>query len=151
MNSQQMISILAALTNVMQHCAGAATSIMTPGWRTLEILEKWAGTLGRPPVVWLLGVGRHTIRLLAERFIWESRGWKVAGIIDDHPRFAMQRGYLGLPIRSRSAMEAAVTAGEKVDAIILSTDTLERLFWQRTEGFRELGIETVLLYRKLPG
>jgi hypothetical protein len=146
-NSQQIASILGAMTTIMQQCVGMETSTLSPGRRTLQILEKLAASLGRPPVVWLFGAGRHTIRMLAERYTWESRGLKVAGIIDDHPRFATQREYLGLPVRLRCDMEAAVERGEKADAIILSTDTLEHLFWQRTDMFRSQGIQTILLYR----
>jgi hypothetical protein len=108
-------------------------------------LKELAGRLGRKPVVWLFGAGRYTLRLLAERFLWESEGLEIAGVIDEHPRFRGVESYLGLRLRSLGEMHAALEGGERVDAILLSTDTLQEVFWERTGSLRERGVETVKL------
>ena len=48
--------------------------------------------------------------LLAERHAWESRGHRVVGLIDDHPRFAEGGSYLDLPVWSVRAVERRVAA-----------------------------------------
>ena len=146
LHPDQRSTVLAAIAHIEGGPAVPPTSEKTPGKRVTDIIQDMRVQLRRAPLVWIFGAGRHTSRLMAERFLWESRGFKIAGIIDDHPRFAAEPELYGLKIRSRPAMEAAIDAGEKVDAILLSTDTLGEMFWERTEGFRKRRIETLLLY-----
>jgi hypothetical protein len=142
MNSQHMACVLNALAMLLHSAAGAPAAVATPGRHVLRHLENLAQRLGRPPVVWLFGAGRYTLRLLAERFLWESHGLSIAGIIDEHPRFAGMTHYLGLPIRSLQQIHADLDAGASVDAVFLSTDTLQDMFWERTASLRSRGIQT---------
>ena len=138
-------AILPALAAMTGTLAGVHRPTATPGARLLRILEQHGD--GRPLKVLLYGAGKHTARLLAERHVWESRGHRVVGLIDDHPRFAEGGTYLDLPIRSASAMERRVeTAVSNGHMVILSTDTYQDQFWAQTKGLREAGVSVFRLY-----
>lgn len=143
LNSVQTGCLLAALTALLAATAGLPSTLATPGRHVKLRLEEIQSQLGRRPVVWLFGAGRYTLRLLAERFLWESQGFSIAGIIDEHPRFAGMTHYLGLPLRSLKQMHAAFSEGEAADAVLLSTDTLQEVFWERTASIRERGVATI--------
>ncbi len=148
MTPAQVGCVLNAFSDILHSCVGIDGAVSTPGRLVANHLEKLRRKLGRSPVVWLFGGGRHTTRLLGERYLWESQGIPLTGIIDDHPRFKDVGAYLGLPLRSKAAMEQALKDGESVDGIILSTDTLQELFWERTTTFRTSGVDTANCFNK---
>jgi len=101
---------------------------------------------GHPAEVVLYGAGKHTARLLSERYQWESRRHRVVGIIDDHPRFAQTPVYLDLPVQSMGAAAARVLAGQALPPVVLSTDTYEDQFWAQSAPLREAGVPVFRLY-----
>jgi hypothetical protein len=116
----------------------------TPGSRLLAIMEQLAREdAGRAARVILYGAGKHTSRLLSERSLWESRGHRVVGIIDDHPRFAAEPVYLDLPVRS---VAGSLDHAAGHPPIVLSTDTYTDAFWKQTEALRARGVRVVRLY-----
>ncbi len=137
-----------ALLKSLSHVVGTPpetcpSGTNTPGTRLLTLMEKIAPTGAR---VHLYGAGRHTARLMAQRHLWESRGHRVIGIIDDHPRFATAPMHLGLPVQSIQAAVATLAPG---DHVVLSTDTFEDQFWAQTETLRAKGINVYRLYRSI--
>jgi hypothetical protein len=137
-------AILPALVGMTGALAGVHRPGSTPGARLLQIMK--AHGEGRPVEVVLYGAGKHTARLLAERHAWESRGHRVVGLIDDHPRFAEGGSYLDLPVWSARAMERRVMAGGKRPVVVLSTDTYQDQFWAQTAKLREAGVAVFRLY-----
>jgi hypothetical protein len=134
-------AILDAMIWQMSGAAGLEPQIPTPGAQLTAHFQSLNQRLKRPPIVWLFGAGRFTQRLLAERHRWESLAFKLAGIIDEHPRFAQTPSYLGLPVQNPAQLCKAIQAGLRLDAIILSTDTLQQVFRKQTQCFADLGIE----------
>jgi glycosyltransferase involved in cell wall biosynthesis len=118
---------------------------VTPGLLLLKIFES-RGT-DRP--LFLYGAGRHTARLLAEKFLWESKNFSIAGIIDDHPRFAGGGIHLGLPVCSRQAMAEKIRGGLR-PVVVLSTDTLTKVFFEQSAVLAHAGAEIMDLYAKQP-
>lgn len=145
LSGKQIRAVLDALVGQMSGALGLENGGPTPGSLLLDRLSELSLRLKRPPRVWLFGAGRFTMRLLGERYLWESRGLGIAGIIDEHPRFERNPDYLGLKVRSPHQLISAIKAGEGVDAIILSTDTLEEVLLRRAQCFVELGISVVSL------
>jgi glycosyltransferase involved in cell wall biosynthesis len=111
----------------------------SPGIRLNSIFQKLKQ--GKPAQVLLYGAGKHTARLLSERHRWERHGHRVVGLIDDHARFAASPIYLGLPVRSLADTGAACEL-----TVVLSTDTHEQQFWERTRSLRESGVRVFKLY-----
>ena len=123
----------------------------TPGGRLLKLLDELVqdGRVGGGGAkVYLYGAGRHTARLLAQKYLWEQRGHAVVGLIDDHPRFKESGRYGDLPVVSREVFEQRIRAGDlrDVGAVVLSTDTFQEQFWEQTTGLRELGVRVLRLY-----
>jgi glycosyltransferase involved in cell wall biosynthesis len=145
LSGPQIRAVLTALVAQIDGTVGLQPGTPTPGFLLTARLEELAQRLRRPAKVWLFGAGRFTLRLLGERYRWESAGFTLAGIIDEHPRFEKNANYLGLDVKSRDGLREAIAAGLLVDAIVLSTDTLEAVFRERTRCFAELGIEIVTL------
>jgi glycosyltransferase involved in cell wall biosynthesis len=139
-----VLPAVVALAGAMSGCA--ASGVTTPGTRLLRICETIERQTGRPATVTLYGAGKHTTRLLSERHLWESHGHRVAAVMDDHPRFTTTPAFLGLPVRSVSAVVAAKSAGETIPPVVLSTDTYEDQFWQQTAPLRALGVAVFRLY-----
>ena len=141
-------SIAAALLPALSMLTGSLTGALdsretkSPGSRLDRICE----SLSQPANVLLYGAGKHTTRLLAERHTWERHGHRVVGVIDDHPKFVENPSCLGLPVRSLAAAEAAARAGEALPPIVLSTDTYEEQFWERTAALRALDVPVFRLY-----
>ncbi len=135
-----VLSAAARMVAVLAGCGDAAAS---PGAR-LDAVCRRIGT--GPADVLLYGAGKHTDRLLSERHAWERNGHRVVGLIDDHPRFADAGEHHGLPVRSLVATEAAAEAGDAVPAVVLSTDTYQGQFWERTAGLRRRGVHVFRLY-----
>ncbi len=138
-----VLQAISALTGTLAGIQGAAEQMpgkRAPGMRLLAVLEKIAGEMGRPAEVLLYGAGRFTARLLAQKYVWESRGHRVAGLIDDHPRFADTGTHLGLPICSIAVLERRVAAGKRIVPIVLCTDTFQEQFWAQTAGLRVRGV-----------
>lgn len=128
---------------------GGEQGMVTPGKRLLGIMEEVAR--GGGARVLLYGAGRHSARLLAERGVWESRGHRVVGFIDDAPRWAAggeAARFLDLPVETGAAALARARAGEAVGPIVLSTDTFEDQFWEKTAELRAAGVRVVRLYGK---
>jgi hypothetical protein len=149
MPPQYIAPLLRAISQVTMFLAGVPdASHKTPGMRLTAILDSVSG--GKPAKTLLYGAGRHTSRLLAEKHLWESKGHRVVGLIDDHPRFAStQPGaaapqHLGLPVESRAVAEGH--AAMKDVAVVLSTDTFEEQFWEQTAGLRARGVRVFKLY-----
>ena len=138
-----LASLLPTILRMTSVLAGVpAPSVVTPGSRMLAIAERAGG--GKGVAIHLYGAGRHTARLMTERHVWESRGHKVVGLIDDHPRFRESPTLLGLPVRSLAAFIADPPRNDAI--VLLSTDTFEQQFWQQTAAVRELGIQVFKLY-----
>lgn len=113
------------------------SDVLTPGRRLLKAIAD------RPPTrILLFGAGRHTARLLAEKKLWQTHGHEVVGIIDEHPRFADGGTFLNLPVHS---ITAAIKNGHR-PIVVLSSDTMEDLFWQRAEPLRHAGFTVLRLY-----
>lgn len=143
----QMAPLLPSLVALTGCLAGAAAATpLTPGVRLLKLFEAIGG--GGPAEVLLFGAGRHSARLLAQRHLWEAKGHRVVGLIDDHPRFAAGATHLGLPVAGTAAYFARAAAGERMPAVVLSTDTFEDQFWKQTEALRALGVQVYRLYGK---
>jgi glycosyltransferase involved in cell wall biosynthesis len=123
----------------------SAASGDTPGRRLLAIMKELAGRSPEGAKVLLYGAGRYTSRLMAEKYLWESAGHAVVGVVDDDPRFAAGGTHLGLPVVSRTALENKARAGESIAPIVLSTDTFQTQFWLNTAELRSLGVAVVLL------
>jgi FlaA1/EpsC-like NDP-sugar epimerase len=138
-----ILPALSALTGVL---AGVHRPAHTPGARLLRIMEALSNGDGRRADVLLYGAGKHSARLLAERHLWESRGHRVVGLIDDHPRFAEGGTYSDLPVRSLRAVEASVLEGKETPVVVLSTDTYQDQFWAQTKTLRARGIKVFRLY-----
>jgi glycosyltransferase involved in cell wall biosynthesis len=145
LSTAQSQAILGALISHMSSSVGIESDRPTPGQALTTHLKALSQRLGRPPKVWLFGAGRYTMRLLGERYRWEAQGLTIEGVIDDHPRFDQSATYMGLPVKKPGALLAEATNGTVIDAIILSTDTLEDVFRQRTRGFAELGVPILTL------
>jgi hypothetical protein len=137
-------AVLPALVALTGTLAGVHRPPHTPGARLLGIMERHGR--GRPTEAILYGAGKHTARLLAERHVWEARGHRVVGLIDDHPRFAEAGSYQDLPVWSTAAMEQQVSSGKAPPAIVLSTDTYQDQFWTQTARLRAAGVAVFRLY-----
>jgi glycosyltransferase involved in cell wall biosynthesis len=140
-----VLPALSALTGLL---AGVHRSEASPGARLLAIMEEIGARRGAPAEVVLFGAGKHTARLLAEREVWEARGHRVVGLIDDHPRFAEMGWYLDLPVERLRIAEARLAARSGPPAVVLSTDTYQDQFWSQTAGLRAKGVEVFRLYSK---
>jgi glycosyltransferase involved in cell wall biosynthesis len=145
LSAVQINAVLGALVSQMSETAGLQPAVATPGVKLADRLSEMARKLGRPPNVWLFGAGRFTTRLLGERHRWESRGFSIAGIVDEHPRFKTMENYLGLNVRGPGPLCLDIKGGLRVDGIVLSTDTLEAVFRERVRCFAELGVEILTL------
>ncbi len=135
-------SVLPAFAALVSQVSGSECGLeeVTPGRRLLSIMDDLQRQSRRPAQVLLYGAGRHTARLLSERALWESRGHRVVGLIDDHPRFAVEPKHLDLPVQSlRSATNSSMP-------VVLSTDTYQDQFWQQTAALRERGVPVFRLY-----
>jgi hypothetical protein len=142
-----LVPLLPALSGLTGVLAGVYRPTHTPGARLLEIMSGLGGPAGRPAAVVLYGAGKHTARLLAQRDLWESRGHRVVGLIDDHPRFAAGATCLGLPVRSLAeAVERCRSGGDAHPAVVLSTDTYSDQFWAQTQPLRDRGVAVFRLY-----
>ncbi len=136
-------SLLEAIARLKSTLAGVSdVGVNTPGMLLAGIMDEVAPGGGARIV--LYGAGRHTSRLLAEISRWETRGHRVVGIIDDHPRFRDQPSHRGLPVDSLESF-----AQKPLDpriAVVLSTDTFTEQFWQNTAPLRTKGIRVFRLY-----
>lgn len=140
-------ALLPAVVRLTAAAAQAPLASVTPGTRLRAIFDELAASTGAPTVtVALYGAGKHTARLLAERHAWESRGHRVAALVDDHPRFRESPSHLGLPVRSLSDLTSLAREGKPVPPVVLSTDNYEDLFWQQTAPLREAGVRVFRLY-----
>jgi glycosyltransferase involved in cell wall biosynthesis len=143
LSAGQIRSVLAALVQHTGAPLGLEPAALTPGRMLLSHLMTLAHRLKRPPVVWLFGAGRYTQRLLGEKYLWESAGYTIAGIVDEHPRFQQTPSFLGLPVLTPQQLCDAARRGQQVDAVVLSTDTLDDVFHRRAQGLGEMGIEII--------
>lgn len=127
-------------------CAGAHAAVSPSAGQTLIRIFEHLQQRGHAPKVWLFGAGRFTQRLLAERYLWESRGYEIEGIIDDAPRFAGSKTLQGLPVLSRNDFRTRF-ANRQMAArhVVLSTDTLEAKFWELTDPLRADGLTVLKL------
>lgn len=140
-------AILPALSRITGSLAGVKhLQPRTPGTRLLRIMDGLERRHRQPARVLLYGAGKHTARLLSERQVWESRGHRIVGIIDDHPRFEQSPVYLDLPVQSVGAAQARVLNGQKLPPVVLSTDTYEDQFWAQSEPLRAAGVPVFRLY-----
>jgi hypothetical protein len=132
---------------MMAHLCGVrAAQALTPGLRLLHIMDDLQRTTGAPAKVLLYGAGRHSARLLAERAVWEARGHQVVGFIDDAPRWAAGGTHLDLPVVTGAQALAQAQSGQAAASIVLSTDTFEDQFWEKTAGLRAAGVKVFRLY-----
>lgn len=119
--------------------AGLRKGDATPGQRVVAALDGIPNAF----LFYLYGAGRHTAALLLERAIWEAKGYRLAGLIDDHPRFQAEPRFLGFPVMSIRAATEKLNAG---DIVVLSTDAFEDQFWRQSEELREKGVHVRRLY-----
>jgi hypothetical protein len=145
LSNLQVRAVLQALVQQCNSTLGLQPESASPGEMLLARFRSLAEKLNRPPVVWLFGAGRFTARLLSQKHLWESAGFSVAGIVDEHPRFQQTPTYLGLNVLNPQQLCERINVNQKVDAIILSTDTLEEVFRQRAEPFPSLGVQVLAL------
>jgi hypothetical protein len=89
----------------------------------------------------IYGAGKHT-RALANALA--SPPLEICCIIDDDPSL-YGTNLWGFPIVSR---HHAIARGP--DAVVISSDSVEPLLWERAACFRDAGIEVVRLYRAGP-
>ncbi len=137
-----LLRAMVLTTSALTGCGGQPPR--TPGAHLLRIMIDLQRQRGTPAQVVLYGAGKHTTRLLSERALWESRGHRVIGLLDDHPRFADNPRFLDLPVRSIA--QAVAEAGREHPPVVLSTDTYQDQFWQQTEPLRALGVPVYRLY-----
>ena len=149
---ETLTPLLASLLTLAHTLASIplGTTALTPGQRLLAVFATLpaqarpadAAYKAPPAPVALYGAGRHTARLLAEKHLWESRGFYVAAIIDDHRRFINGGTYLGLPVLS----PAAFLQSPDPPPVVLSSDTFEEQLWQKSAPLRAAGISVLRLY-----
>jgi glycosyltransferase involved in cell wall biosynthesis len=141
-------AVLPALSRLVGSLSGSASAaVQTPGSRLLRIMDQLQSQEGQPAKVVLYGAGKHTARLLSERHLWESKGHRVVGIIDDHPRFAEAPYYLDLSVQSVAATHRSLL-DQTIPflPIVLSTDTYQDQFWKQAAPLREAGVPVYRLY-----
>ncbi len=143
---QHLASLLPAIATLTGRLTGVMELRQTPGGRLLGIMNDIQQQTGHPAQVLLYGAGKHTARLLAERQVWESRGHRVVGLIDDHPRFATDPMYLDLPVRKLDQTVSEASAGQTIPPVVLSTDTYQDQFWAQTSSLRARGVQVFRLY-----
>ncbi len=141
--SAALLPCISRITTALLRIDSATDS---PGRRLDDICQKLAAGKSEAARVLLYGAGKHTARLMSERHRWERHGHRVVGLIDDHPRFAETPSYLDLPVRSLADVQADALAGNRMPAVILSTDTYEEQFWEQTQGLRQHGVGVFKLY-----
>ena len=139
-------TVAAVVTLTGGLCGIRSTVNLTPGALLTAIFDNLSRDTGKPARIMLYAAGKHTTRLLSERHLWESAGHQIAGIIDDHPRFADGGEFLGLPVQSMASAVASLRAGRSIPPVVLSTDTYEDQFWKQTAPLRELGVGVHRLY-----
>jgi len=139
-------ALLPALTSLTGMLAGVHRPAHSPGARLLAVMERLARETRAPAKVRLYGAGKHTARLLAERGLWEARGHRVVGLIDDHRRFADHARYLELPVCSLNSAAAGTDGTDQRTPVVLSTDTYQDQFWTQTRVLRDRGIAVFRLY-----
>ncbi len=134
-----------ALSLLTGACSGAESAqTNTPGRILLNIFRMLAQQSSSPSDLWLFGAGRFTNRLLAERYVWETHGFTIAGIVDDNPRFADGSGLQGIRVLSRTAALSAIDQHQlSIPAMVLATDTLENKFCELTQQFRDCGTRII--------
>jgi glycosyltransferase involved in cell wall biosynthesis len=137
-------SLLPALSTLIGTLAGAKSTTSSPGQQLLSIMQILARKTGAPAQILLYGAGKFTARLLAQRSLWETKGHRVIGLIDDHPRFAEKPAFLGLPVRSLKKVIHDL-ADHPPQAIVLSTDTYQGQFWTQTKPLRDKNITVIRL------
>jgi hypothetical protein len=153
-STDRLASLPASVAAAILPCISRITAALlqmdgptdSPGRRLDDICEKLTTGKGESARVLLYGAGKHTARLLSERHRWEQHGHRVVGLIDDHPRFHQTPRFLGLPVRSLADVQTDAMAGNRLPAVVLSTDTYEELFWQQTHSLREHGVRVFRLY-----
>ncbi|MGA2443395.1 MAG: glycosyltransferase family 4 protein [Tepidisphaeraceae bacterium] len=152
--SDRLASLPAAVAAAVLPCLCRITAALlridgpadSPGRRLDDICQKLTAGQNESARVLLYGAGKHTARLLSERHRWERHGHRVIGLIDDHPRFLQSPRYLGLPVRSLADVQTDAIAGNRLPAVVLSTDTYEEQFWEQTRSLREHGVRVFRLY-----
>jgi 1,4-alpha-glucan branching enzyme len=128
-------------------CNLSASQVQTPGHRLVKVIEDGVLDSARcGGEVLLYGAGKHTSRLLGERDVWESRGHRVTGVIDDDPRFAVAGTFMNLPVMSTGTALRRVREGQTIPPIVLSSDSVEDLLWDRTGELRRQGVKVFRLY-----
>lgn len=140
-------TFLPALARLTASLSGVGSiHARTPGTRLLHVMNGLERRHREPARVLLYGAGKHTARLLSERHVWESRGHRIVGIIDDHPRFRQSPVYLDLPVQSVGAAHSRILSGDVLPPVVLSTDTYEDQFWAQAEPLRAAGVPVFRLY-----
>ncbi len=142
-------ALVRPLVSLTEHLAGIRTgATLTPGQRLLEIMERLKKANGAPAQVLLYGAGRHSARVLAEKHLWESQGHRVVGFVDDAPRWNSGGAHLGLPVQTGSKILAQAIARQTLCPVVLSSDTFEDQFWEKTASLRGAGVRVLRLYGK---
>ena len=104
-----------------------------------RIIERLAPSGDRRRVA-LYGAGKHTRKVLSQHERLQANGIWIELILDDEER---RRGETIAGVRVASPQEA-LSAG--IDAVVLSSDAMESLLWQRSRFLREAGVAVVRLY-----
>jgi hypothetical protein len=120
--------------------AGVVVPDNTPGARLLKTMESISQSTSKPAEVILYGAGKYTARLLSQRELWQCKGHRVVGLIDDHPRFIEQTMCFGLPVQSIKSASEQLQDNPHFPPVILSTDTYQDHFWMQNEPVSNRGV-----------
>jgi hypothetical protein len=141
-----LLALLHFASDLTGTLAGVASGRpVSPGTRAARILERHRQSGRALSSIWLYGAGQHTRRLLVERAVLEATGSQICGIIDD----AAGSGdcLFDLPVLSRTIVEAQLREKKlHVDAVLLSSDTIEETLWNNAECFRRQNVPVLRLY-----
>lgn len=139
-------TLLSFSSGIVGRMAGMRSAVATsPGTRAAAALARMDSAGDAIRSLWLYPNGQHTRRLLLERSLIEQHGARIAGILDDAA--APDETAFQLPVLTRADAGKKLAAGAiRIDALVLSSDSIEEALWQNTEPFRRLNIPVARLY-----
>jgi len=115
----------------------------TPRQSGAEIARRLADLVGRyggPGRYALYGAGAHSEKLLPHRAVWEAAGIEVVRIFDDNAD-RIKQTLAGVEIAAGALDNTA-----DLDGVILSSDTVENILWEKTKPWRKAGVRVFRLH-----